>query len=486
MELSPEEQKILRCLLKLQRANHQTIARKAGLRQAEVQRLSGWLNSKGLVELRKEEKTLLKLNERGELYLKQKLPERAVLQLIKSGLSSVQELKQAHREAEIGLMWARQQGWVEIKEGKCSLTELGMQTITTKTELELLLEKLKAGVKASELPTSVLELLKKRKLVKELRLVERELSLTQRGKELALQIPKRISYAIGQLTPEILRSKLWKWRHMRKYDVTLPAPKLYAGKFQPYQYLLQQLRNKLVAMGFVEAKGPLVELNFWNCDALFVPSDHPARGIHDVFYVKFGKGEVKDEMLWKRVKEAHCKGWGSWDEQLAKQLILRSQGTAVSARVLANLKPEDLPYKMFSISKVFRPDVMDAKHLIEFEHCEGIVVSQNLNFKHLLGYLKAIAELFGPKCIRFKPAYFPFTEPSVELQVYFEGWGWVEAAGAGMFRPEVTLPLGIDARVLAWGIGVSRLAMLKLGVQDIRNLYSGDLEWLHNKPLCLL
>ena len=138
---------------------------------------------------------------------------------------------------------------------------------------------------------------------------------------------------------------------------------------------------------------------------------------------------------------------------------------------------------MFVIDRVFRPDVIDAKHFIEFEQCEGIVVGEGLNFRHLLGYLSEIARFFGAERIRFKPSYFPFTEPSVEGFAYHEKLGWVEFAGAGIFRPEVTLPLGVSCPVLAWGLGIGRLALLRLGVDDIRYLYSTDLDWLRKKSV---
>ena len=138
---------------------------------------------------------------------------------------------------------------------------------------------------------------------------------------------------------------------------------------------------------------------------------------------------------------------------------------------------------MFVIDKVFRPDVIDAKHFIEFDQLEGIVVDESVNLRHLLGLLREIAYIFGAKKVRFRPHYFPFTEPSLEVDVYFENLGWVEIAGAGIFRPEVTLPLRVEMPVLAWGIGIGRLAMLKLNVDDIRYLMSNDFEWLKNSKI---
>ncbi|MBI5036094.1 phenylalanine--tRNA ligase subunit alpha, partial [Candidatus Micrarchaeota archaeon] len=247
-------------------------------------------------------------------------------------------------------------------------------------------------------------------------------------------------------------------------------------------------REKLVGLGFEEEHGPLVELEFWNMDALFMAQDHPAREIHDVFMLEDPtKGEILDKEVVEQAKKAHeeglegSKGWRyRWDPEIAVRLVLRSQTTAVSARRLAKgIKP---PLRMFSIGRVFRPDEIDWSHFIEFNHCEGIVVDENVNFRELLGYLKRFAvEVFNAEEVKFAPSYFPFTEPSVELYAKIPGRGWAEVGGAGMFRPEMLSALGIKVPVLAWGLGVDRLAMLSLGINDIRDLFSSDLALLKQK-----
>ena len=226
----------------------------------------------------------------------------------------------------------------------------------------------------------------------------------------------------------------------------------------------------------------------WNFDVLFQPQDHPAREIHDSYQIKNPRyGFLKDKRLVEKVKKTHeygwitgSKGWGyRWDADIARRLVMRSQTTAVSARFLSKHKKP--PIKMFCVSRVFRPDVLDAKHAMEFYHCEGIVVDENLTFKHLLGMLSEIVKALDIGKVEFKPGYFPFTEPSVEAFVYHPKIGWMEAAGEGLFRPEVTRPLGVKYPVLAWGIGVDRLAMVKLGVDDIRELHSRRLDFLREK-----
>ena len=411
-----------------------------------------------------------RLTKEGKEYLQKGLPEKNLIKLLKSGPLTIEEAEKKVERFNIALLWAKKKGWIELKFNQLVLVK-EPESIPEETALR----KIEKGEK---IEPEILKTLIQRKLVE---------------KVVVGKVDKLVGKKITNLTPELIKTGLWRKVIFKHYRVNVPAPKIYPGKIHPYRQVINQVRKKLINLGFKEVRGPLVELNFWNCDALFMPSDHPARGIHDIFTVKNPKfGKVLDKKLWKRVEATHkrgwvtgSKGWGFWDSTLAKRLILRSHGTAVSARTLAKLKKEDLPCKVFMIDKVFRPDVIDSEHFIEFEHCEGIVVDENVNFVHLLGYLKEIAKIVGAKKVRFKPSYFPFTEPSVELQTYSKELGWVETGGAGIFRPEVTLPLGIDVPVLAWGIGIGRLAMSKLGVKDIRYLYSNDLEWLRNTPIIM-
>ncbi|MBU5537087.1 MAG: phenylalanine--tRNA ligase subunit alpha [Candidatus Aenigmatarchaeota archaeon] len=411
------------------------------------------------------------LTQEGKEYLKKGLPEKQLVEILnKQPMKSLSfdEAKKSIGNFYIGLQWALKNKWIESY-GK----DLVLIKYPGKIPEQEALEKIERG---EEVEQNLVNILLQRKLIRKIVVSEAD---------------KLIGKEVTTLTPQLLKSGLWKQVKFKKYDVNIPVPKVYPGKLHPYRQIIEEVREKLIGLGFVEAKGPLVELNFWNADALFMPSDHPARGIHDIFIVKEPKqGKVIDENLWKRVEETHNKGWitgsrgwGNWNFELAKRLILRSQTTAVSARTLSKLKRDDLPYKMFVIDRNFRPDVIDSKHFIEFDQCEGIVVGEELNFKNLLGYLKEIAETFGAERVRFKPSYFPFTEPSVEGIAFIKDLGWTEFGGAGIFRPEVTYPLGIEVPVLAWGLGIGRLAMIKLGISDIRYLYSDNLSWLRNKEM---
>jgi phenylalanyl-tRNA synthetase alpha chain len=289
---------------------------------------------------------------------------------------------------------------------------------------------------------------------------------------------------VAQLSPDLLKDGSWRTKRFRKYTISLRPPRIAAGKKHPYREFLDAVKLKLVSMGFQEMRGSLVETEFWNMDALFMPQFHPARDIHDVYFVKEpARASAVAEPFFSRVAATHehggttgSTGWGyRFDPERAKRLVLRSQGTAVSARTLA-LSPS-VPGKYFSIARCFRYDQVDATHATDFFQVEGIVLGEDINFRTLLGLLNLFArEVAQAKEVKFVPAYFPFTEPSVELHVRHPRLGWMELGGAGLFRPEVTQPLGVTVPVIAWGLGLDRMAMVALGVHDIRELFTDNLD----------
>jgi len=307
----------------------------------------------------------------------------------------------------------------------------------------------------------------------------------------------------GQLTPEMLKEGSWREKRPRKYNIQLRPARIAGGRKHPYREFLDFVKFKLVALGFEEMRGPLVESEFWDMDALYMPQFHPARDIHDVYYVKgpLYAADI-DEGLIARVAAEHrgraalgaakaaptdtgSKGWRyPFDKERTKRLILRSQGTAVSARTLAE-QPR-VPGKYFSIARCFRYDQVDATHAPDFFQVEGIVLGEKIHFRTLLGLLTLFArEVAKAEEVKFLPAYFPFTEPSVEMHARHPELGWMELGGAGLFRPEVIRPLGVDVPVIAWGLGLDRMAMVALGISDIRLLFSGDLELIRQKRIPL-
>jgi phenylalanyl-tRNA synthetase alpha chain len=291
---------------------------------------------------------------------------------------------------------------------------------------------------------------------------------------------------ISRLTPAMLKDGSWQEKRFRRYSIGLP-PRLVAGYRNPYRRFLDQTKQTLLSLGFEEMRGSLVENEFWNMDALFMPQFHPARDIHDAYYIEepTHAKEIPEPYL-SNVAAAHegrspvgSRGWGYlFDNERARRLILRSQGTALSGRELATQlgnRPK-IPGKYYSMARCFRYDASDATHGTEFIQIEGIIVSKDVTFRHLLGILEMFARVVAQaEEIRMLPDYFPFTEPSVQIHIKHPTLGWVELGGSGLFRPELTHALGIDVPVIAWGLGLDRMAMMAMGKNDIRHLFTNNL-----------
>ena len=237
--------------------------------------------------------------------------------------------------------------------------------------------------------------------------------------------------------------------------------------------------------------GNSIQSSFWNFDALFTPQDHPAREMQDTFYIKGGRDESlqrRDHV--DRVASAHEDGGGTgsrgwrygWDIEEARRLVLRTHNTALTVR--ATMDSGDRETRVFSVGRVYRNENLDYKHLAELHQMEGIVIGEGLNLRHLMGVLMRFYGKLGMSGVKLWPSYFPYTEPSMQVMVYYDKVGkWLEMGGSGVFRPEVTLPLGVKKPVIAWGCGLERLLMLRLGIEDIRALYNNDLDWLRRREI---
>jgi phenylalanyl-tRNA synthetase alpha chain len=288
---------------------------------------------------------------------------------------------------------------------------------------------------------------------------------------------------IGTITPEMLENGSWKGKAFRSYNVKTPPTRLTPGRSNPYAKFLENVKDKLVSLGFEEFDGPLVETEFWNSDALFMPQFHSARDIHDVYRLAEPELAKAIEEPWlSNIAAAHenggktgSRGWNyAFDREFTRRLILRSQGTVLSAKTLPIAK---IPSKYFGIVRCFRYDRVDATHLPDFYQTEGIVLGENVNLRTLLGMLEMFArEVAGAKEVKYVPGYFPFTEPSIEVHIKHPVLGWFELGGSGIFRPEMTESLGVNVPVAAWGIGIDRMALMALGLNDLRELFSYDIE----------
>jgi len=464
-----------------------SIIKASKLSEVEVMRALQWLENKNILKINQTLKEIIELDKHGEIYIKKGLPEKHFLKVLEKPLTlnEIQEKAKLDKDelnSCIGIL--KRDNLIKLGK-KISITKEGKDYLKTETNQEKFLKSLplEKSKLTKEQESTYKELKQRKQLIqteiKKLRTIE----LTPLGKKLITQ--KLETDLLETITTSMLKTKSWKNKKFRRFDIKGVVPKIYPGKKHFVQQSIEYIKKIWLDMGFKEMQGPLLESAFWNFDALFVPQDHPAREMQDTFFIK-GTRELPDKA--KEVKQAHENSWKyKWNPELAKKLVLRTHTTAVSARTLANLKKSDLPAKFFSVGKVFRNEAVDWKHSFEFTQVEGIVIDPNANFQHLLGFLRAYYKKLGFDRIKFLPAYFPYTEMSVEVRVYNkEKKQWVEAGGAGIFRPEVVKPLlGIDIPVLAWGQGMDRSILDYYGIKDLRDLHKNDLKQIRDMKVWL-
>jgi len=487
--LSPNEKKILPYI---EEKKISEICKKSNLDKVSVVRALEYLKNKKILNLSFKKKKTVEIGINGALYKKKGLPERRLLnllnekRLLKLGDAQKQSsLSKNEFKASLGAL--KKKALIELKNGKI-IFNANKEEISKKSLEEMFLESLPIKYDSlSPEQTYALKSLQNRKNI--IQITERksiDIEITDLGKKL-IGYGIKSHDLIEQINPEILRKEnLWKGKKFRRYDVTSPIPAINGGKRHFVNQATDYARKIWTEMGFQEMTGSIIMSSFWNFDALFTAQDHPVREMHDTLFIN-KKTELPDKKIVNAVKNSHekgvggSKGWGySWNEEEAKRLVLRTHTTCLSAQTLAKLKEQDLPAKFFSVGKCFRNETVDWNHGFEFNQTDGIVVDENVNFSNLLGYLKQFAEKMGFKKIRFRPAYFPYTEPSVEGDIWDEERKeWIEVLAAGMFRPEVTEPLfGKPIPVLAWGPGFDRMLMKFYGIKDMRELYKNNITQL--------
>ena len=499
-ELSYLEKKVLKALDRLKKADPEAVRKEAGLEQVvEVMNASSWLQAKGLVRI--DESIAKAYTLRRPEAATKPLPERTAIDLIvkaHGGRGSLADLKASGRftgdDIQIALGWIKKKGWGELeKSGKdmfIKVTDKGRKALDSRGDDELLIERLAKGeVREDDAPKEAIDQLRQRKdIVNERHITSRLISLTELGAELASK-DLAIKEEVAQLTPELIQSGKWREVEVRRYDVKAFAPTVHGGRRHPMAMLIEKVRDAFLTMGFTEIRGDYVESAFWNMDVLFTAQDHPARDMQDTFYLKQPErfDLSKDKELVEVVRKVHedggdtgSLGWRyKWRIEEAERALLRTHTTVDTVRYIAkNPKP---PFKVFTVDRVFRNEAMDSTHLPEFTQIEGIVCEEGASFDMLVTLLKEFYNRMGIPEIRVRPGYFPYTEPSLEVEIRWNGQ-WMELGGAGIFRPEVTEPLGVKEPVLAWGMGLERLAMLTYGLDDIRDIYVSDMDWLKKAP----
>ena len=484
--LHPIEQKILKTLADKKTLTPEELAEVTKLSLDQTRRGIEWLKFKNLANVTESEKIIVTLGKRGNEAFEKGLPERQLVNHLRSldGYSCEMNAAKDYLKNEFGpaIANAKKNGWIEVHENRLMLK--GYHDLSSEEKIIKTISKTPIGVSADELEDkNALESLKKRPdfvvlTSKKSALVD----LTEQGMEAAKSVPDNIDFESVSETSNKVEQEA---KVVRAIDVEAAAPVIFAAKSHPLRDVIDEVREIFVSLGFSEIIGNNVQSSFWNFDALFTPQDHPAREMQDTFYLADVKAKTtaKPDQI-KKVADAHKKGWNyQWQNEEARRLVLRTHTTCVTIRELADQKHDEA--RLFSIGKVFRNEKLSYKHLAEFHQVEGVVVGKNVTLRDLMGLQTEFYHKMGIKKIKFWPTFFPYTEPSLQSMIYNEKLGkWVELFGMGIFRQEVTKPLGIKNPVLAWGGGIERIAMLRYGLTDVRELYENKFGWLRSVPKC--
>ena len=404
---------------------------------------------------------------------------------------SVEDLKAQFGSAEefsAAFGRARGSGWIRVEGDRPSVVLIenpkGSETLRS------LIDSLTAGTEEGAFPPDQAALvsdLLKRGILRRVESRSLSVEITQTGREASSGRWEQIS-STGSLQKFCRRGR-GGGRGLRPIDVEAKAPGFYPGRRHPVRDFIREVRETYISMGFTELKGDSVHPSFWNFDALFIPQDHPGRDMQDTFYLDgFSENRLDRTGVVSNVAATHengwktgSKGWGyRWRIEEARKLVLRTHNTVLSVKALSESKEKET--RVFAVSKVYRNENLDYKHLAEFYQMDGMMVGEGLNVRHLMGFLIEFYKKLGMSEVKLWPTYFPYTEPSLEVVGYSKAArAWIELSGSGVFRPEVTVPLGVRVPVLAWGPGIERLMLMRYGLDDMRDLYGADLSWLRSR-----
>ena len=460
------EKKIILLLDENPKLTPEKIGTSTGLTPDQIRRGIEWLKFKKLVIVEESKQVYLRLGKNGLGANSKGLPERQLIDLLKEKPRKLNELKQELKSIFSPAMGiARKNNWIETDGENVSLKN---------PPSDILEEKIISKIGKNKIPVSefedkkTLEFLKKRPnfIIEEIE-KSQIISLSEKGKSISETV---------KISEDVV---------VKAIDVEADVPKAFVAKTHPLKDIINEIREIFVTLGFTEILGKLAQPCFWNFDALFTPQDHPARELQDTFYLDgVNSKKIATPKQIQQVAKVHKNSWRYlWSINEARQMVLRTHTTCDTIKFLADHKPDEA--RVFSLGRVFRNEKVSYKHLVEFNQVEGIVVGKNTTLRDLMGIQREFFHRMGLNKIKFWPTYFPYTEPSLQSMVYNERLDkWVELFGMGIFRPEVTKPLGITKPVLAWGGGIERIAMLKYGLGDVREFYNNNLKWLRSVTKC--
>ena len=453
------EKKIINSLKENPIQTPETLENSTQLSPDQIRRGIEWLKLKNLAIVDESKSSVLRLGKNGIDSFEKGLPERRLLNLIKSGPKKLSEIQK-----ELGFVFGpaiglcRKNNWIETSSDQIILKTIPSELPGEKS-LQLIGNNKLPKEQTDKIDLS--ELLKRPDFILEDIIKNKKISLTQSAKSLDVS---SISGAI---------------------DVESEVPEVFVARTHPLKDTIDEIREIFVTLGFSEILGNMTQSSFWNFDALFTPQDHPARELQDTFFLDgISAKKIANPEQIKKVSDSHKKNWRyQWDINEARKMVLRTHTTCVTIKHLAENKPDEA--RIFSLGRVFRNEKVSYKHLVEFNQIEGIVVGKDANLRNLMGIQREFYKRIGITKIKFWPTFFPYTEPSLQTMVYNEKLGkWIELFGMGIFRPEVTKPLGITKPVLAWGGGIERIAMLKYDLDDVREFYNNNLGWLRSNTKC--
>jgi len=466
------EKKIIHSLQPDQILTISEIKKKTGLQSDQVRRGIEWLKLKNLANVKELTEIHHHFGEKGNEAIENGLPERRLVNEIEKGNTTFDKLKPIlGSDFNAAIAYAKKNNWISItkheKSMELSLNDDHQESLEEKF---LIAHKSIQKNESDEIKVSkdflfaIASLKKRPDFIIDSSLTIKKISLTAEGQKINLDDLSQSSGAI---------------------DVEANVPEFFVARTHPLKDTIDEIREIFVTLGFSEINGNMTQSSFWNFDALFTPQDHPARELQDTFYLDgISAKKIATPKQIRKVSESHKKNWRyHWDINEARKMVLRTHTTCVTIKHLAETKPDEA--RVFSLGRVFRNEKVSYKHLVEFNQIEGVVVGKDANLRNLMGIQREFYKRIGITKIKFWPTFFPYTEPSLQTMVYNERLGkWVELFGMGIFRPEVTKPLGITKPVLAWGGGIERIAMLKYGLDDVREFYNNNLGWLRSARKC--
>ena len=453
------EKKIINSLKENSIQTPETLENSTQLSPDQIRRGIEWLKLKDLAIVDESKSSVISLGKNGLDSFEKGLPERRLLNLVKNGPKKLSEIQK-----ELGFIFGpaiglcRKNNWIETSSDQIILKTLPSELPGEKS-LQLIGNNKLSKDQIDK--TDLSELSKRPDFIIEDIIKNKKVSLTDSAKSLDVS---NISGAI---------------------DVEAKVPEIFVARTHPLKDTIDEIREIFVTLGFSEIIGNMTQSSFWNFDALFTPQDHPARELQDTFFLDgISAKKIANPEQIRKVSDSHKKNWRyQWDINEARKMVLRTHTTCVTIKHLAENKPDEA--RIFSLGRVFRNEKVSYKHLVEFNQIEGIVVGKDANLRNLMGIQREFYKRIGITKIKFWPTFFPYTEPSLQTMVYNEKLGkWIELFGMGIFRPEVTKPLGITKPVLAWGGGIERIAMLKYDLDDVREFYNNNLGWLRSNTKC--